>query len=240
MEQKTINTEPEVEPEVERYKVIATKVSTAFYKIFKRICRKKDMKTYEVVQIMVETFVRYTDDRHNLSAEMERLMTTFEHMEGWKDCFNLADVSETEKEIETAIYIMRARGKNGERVVMVNRPWMQSWFESYNVRDIMERVFEAIMPERYMRMRILTGELGFEHILDLLDYFIDLHSKDSDIATFRQLFEDSARADNAKPVEYGQKRKSTHHRDIDGAAAQKIINFTNEPEIDNNNDTETY
>lgn len=240
MDNKIITTTPEVETEVERYKVIATKVSAAFYKIFKRICHKKKMKTYEVVQIMAETFVRYTDDRHNLSAEIERLMMSFEHMEGWKDCFNLAEVSDTEKEIETAIYIMRARGKNGERVVMVNRPWMQSWFESYNVVDILERTIESTMPERYMRLRSLAANLGFNSILDLLDHFIDVHSKDSDIAAFRQFFEDSARADNAKPVEYGQKRKSTHHRDIDGAAAQKIINFTNEPEIENNNEQETY
>ena len=58
----------------EKYKGLGTKVSPAFHKIFRRICHKKGLKTYEAIQMMAEAFVRYTDDQHNLSEEMERLM----------------------------------------------------------------------------------------------------------------------------------------------------------------------
>jgi hypothetical protein len=65
----------------EKYVMIGTKVSPKFAETFARICRKKGLNKYQAIQMMVDTFVRYTDDRYNLSEEMSLLMSAFEHMD---------------------------------------------------------------------------------------------------------------------------------------------------------------
>ena len=219
----------------DKFVVLGTKVSHTFARIFGRICRKKGIKKYLAIQQMAESFVRYTDDMHNLSPDMERLMMCFEHMEGWKDAFNLADAS-AEKDIKEAIYLLTAKGRKGARAVMVHRPFFGQWSETVNIQTILERVVEVLMPERYRRLRQLAIEYGCSSILDLLDFLIDHHSKDSDVMEFRRTFEDCRRSISGKEIEYGQKRKSVHHQDIDGKAAQRIINFTPDDRIEDNSD----
>ena len=59
-----------MEQNKEPYELLQTKVSPEFKRIFTTICEKKGLTTYTVMQMMADTFVRYTDDRHNLSPEM--------------------------------------------------------------------------------------------------------------------------------------------------------------------------
>ena len=75
--------------EQEKYVMIGTKVSPKFAETFNRICRRKGLNKYQAIQMMVDTFVRYTDDRYNLSEEMSLLMSAFEHMDGWNGALKL-------------------------------------------------------------------------------------------------------------------------------------------------------
>ena len=59
----------------------------------KSLERKKGISTYIILQMMPDCAIQYMDDRHNLTAEMEKVMSIFEHMEGWRDALNLADTS---------------------------------------------------------------------------------------------------------------------------------------------------
>ena len=59
----------------EKFKVIATKVSTFVKERIGRICKKRGLNEYEMLQMMCDCIVRYMDDRHNLTPEMERVMS---------------------------------------------------------------------------------------------------------------------------------------------------------------------
>jgi hypothetical protein len=51
-------------------------------------------------------------------------------------------------------------------------------------------------------------------MLELFDKLIDRHAKDSDIATFRELFEDADRSEwGRKP--HAQPYRRYHHKDVD-------------------------
>lgn len=214
------------EPTKEKYKVIGTKTSQEFYLTFKHICHHKKLKIYQAIQMMVDAFVRYTDDRHNLSENMERLMSIFEHMEGWKDAFNLADAS-ADRQIDEAVYFLTAKDRKGARAILVHRPFLGNWTETVNVQRILERTIEVVMPERYRRLRALAIAEGCNSILDLLDHLIDEHSKDADLREMRQQFED-ARADNGKALEYGAKTRSRQHRGVDMYETQTTIHFNDD------------
>ena len=206
--------------EQEKYVMIGTKVSPKFAETFNRICRKKGLNKYQAIQMMVDTFVRYTDDRYNLSEEMSLLMSAFEHMDGWNAAFNLADTT-ADKQIEEAIYFLTAAERRGARAIMVHRPYFGNWTETSNVQMILERVIEVLMPERYRRLRMLAVDMECNSILELIDRMIDAHTIDQLEQNFRRAFEDCQRTDSGKTVAYGNKTKSLHHHTVDGEAARQ-------------------
>lgn len=220
----------------EKFKNISTKVSPFVKERIGRICRKKQMNEYEMLQMMCDCIVRYMDDRHNLTPELERMMSIFEHLEGWKNAFNLADHT-AEPEICEAFYVLKAKGKKGFRVIHVERPWwdgMKEWKQTENIQTIFERFLNTLLPERYMKMRKLSIYLGIESRIDLLDYMLDRCIEEEVNAQYREDFEDAARADNNRPVVYGQRTRRSKHYDIDGRGAQQKIVFNNQPEINDN------
>ena len=206
--------------------VIGTKTSPEFADTFRHICESKGIKPYQAIQMMVDTFVRYTDDRHNLSANMEKVMMVFEHMQGWQGAFNLADPT-PDREIAEAVYLLTGRKRNGARAVMVTRPVMGDWQETANIQSILERMIEVLCPERYRRLRALAVEMECSSILELLDVMIDAHTIEALNAQYRKDFEDNARHDYGREVEYGQRTKRKHRKSIEDME-QTTIHFSPE------------
>ena len=115
----------------------ATKVNDYVKERLGRLCAKKGFTEYELLQMMCDCAVRYMDDAHNLSADMEQLMVTFEHMNGWADAFNLADPT-VGREIGEAFYGTKdpSGKKHGQRCHWVYKPYFGDWQQSENVVNI--------------------------------------------------------------------------------------------------------
>ena len=64
----------------DRFVVIPTKLSRHAAEQLERIARRKGMSKYKLLQMVCDTLIRYCDDRYNLTEEMERAMSIFEHM----------------------------------------------------------------------------------------------------------------------------------------------------------------
>lgn len=212
---------------MKKFDVIATKVSTFVKKRIGRICEKRGMHEYKMLQMMCDCIVRYMDDRHNLTAEMEQAMSVFEHMTGWRDAFNLADPT-TEKEIAEAFYVLQdPEGKRkGFRMVHVKKPFMGIWEQTENIQVMLERALEILVPERYKRLRLLAVDMDCNSILQLVDTLIDSHTIEQLNTDIRRDFEDCNRHDYGKPVEYGQRTKRKHHKSPDMYNEQQTIHFS--------------
>lgn len=210
----------------DKHVVVATKLSRPAAERLAKIAKHKGMTIYELIQMVCDTLIRYMDDRHNLSEEMERAMSIFEHMVGWADALNLADPT-VQKEIAQAVYIFQdANGeKKGFRAVMVDKPFMGQWTEDQNVMDIFERIFNICMPELYMKLfraRIILDCERVSEVINLLaDAQVIMHLNDE----YRKDFEDADRADNGHAVQYGQKTKGLQHRTPDSVAQDQRFNF---------------
>lgn len=196
------------------FRAIGTKVSPEFHEVFRNICEKKGMKPYKVVQLMVDTFVRYTDDRHRLSQTMERVMGAFEHMNGWENAFNLADAS-VKGEVLDAIYFIGSDKREGRRAVMVSRNTDGTMEQTSNIQDIIEMAIETLLPELYRRLRALAVDLECSSLLDLLFLMVDAHTIQSIDNDIRDVFSDNRRHDFGGSVEYGERTKRKKNRDID-------------------------
>lgn len=213
----------------ERFVTLATKVSRHAAEQLARIAKKKDMTIYELIQMVCDTLIRYMDDRHNLSEEMERAMAIFEHMTGWADALNLADAT-VHKEVCQAVYIFQdADGqKKGFRAKMVDKPFCGLWTETSNVMEIFDRIFNICMPELYMKLyraRIILGCESVSEVINMLaDAEVIMHLNNET----RQDFEDAARMDNGKGYAYGQKTKGLQHRTPDSLARDQRFKFNDD------------
>lgn len=184
------------------FKSVATKISTFAKQRVKKIEKKKGISEYSLAQMVYDTLIRYMDDRHNLTPEMERIMTAFEHMEGWKDALNLADPS-VDKVTGEAIYFLFDKDgkKKGCRAVHVVKPFFGQWTQNFNVKDIFERVMELLMPGRYKQLRKIASDLDCNSLLELFDYFIVEQTKEADLKAIREEFEDADRSEfGIKPM----------------------------------------
>ena len=210
----------------DKHVVVATKLSRPAAERLAKIAKHKGMTIYELIQMVCDTLIRYMDDRHNLSEELERAMSIFEHMVGWADALNLADPT-VQKEIAQAVYIFQdANGaKKGFRAVMVDKPFMGKWTEDQNVMHIFDRIFNICMPDLYMKLfraRILLGCNNVSEVINLLaDAQVIMHLNDE----YRKDFEDADRADNGHAVQYGQKTKGLQHRTPDSLAMDQRLKF---------------
>ena len=214
------------------YLVIATKVKPEVKKQIGKLCKQKKLTEYGMLQMVCDCLVRYMDDQHNLSAEMEQAMSIFDHMVGWKGQMNLATPN-GEKAVTEATYYVGAEGKEGVRAVHVSTPFMGEAVETVNVQEILERTICLLMPQRYMRLRRLAVDMDCNSILQLIDTLIDENSKEADVKELRKGFEDANRSEwGRKPWEQPFKRH--HHRTPDSLAQAKQgrIEFTPEDYID--------
>ena len=203
----------------ERYVTLATKVSRHAAEQLARIAKSKGLTIYELMQMVVDTLIRYMDDRYNLSEDMERAMSVFEHMTGWADALNLADPT-VNKEVAQAVYIFQdADGKKkGFRAKMVSKPFMGLWEEDSNVMHIFERIFNICMPELYMKLYRAKVVLECDSVSEVIYMLADAEVIEQLNGEFRQEFEDAARMDNGKRYGYGMKTKSLHHLTPDSVA----------------------
>lgn len=206
--------------------VVATKLLRTAAERLSKIAKKKDMTIYVLIQMVCDTLIRYMDDRHNLSEEMERAMSIFEHMVGWADSLNLADPT-VQKEIAQAVYIFQdsEAKKKGFRAVMVSKPWMGIWDETANVMDIFERIFNICMPELYMKLFRARIILGCDRVSEVINMLVDAEVIMRLNGELRQDFEDAARMENGKDYGYGQRTKAKQHRTPDSVAMDQRIKF---------------
>ena len=210
----------------EKYKNVSSKLSKYSIERLTRIAQKKNMSIYQLIQMVCDTIIRYMDDRHNLSEEIERAMAIFEHMTGWADALNLADPT-VKKEVTQAVYIFQdADGeKKGFRATMVNKPWMGIWDETSNVMDIFERIFNICMPELYMKLFRARIILGCERVSEVINMLADAEVIMHLNGELRQEFEDAGRADNGKEYGYGKNTKGLQHRTPDSVAQDQRFSF---------------
>ena len=196
--------------------MMQTKVSPETFERIKQIEAKLHLKAYGLIQNMVDCIVRYMDDRHNLTPEIEQAMSIFEHLIGWADALNLADPT-VKKEVAEAVYFMEdPQGvKKGVRAVHVTRPYFDEWKQDYNVQHILDRTIRLLFPDVYKRLLKVMEHLDFKSITEFLNFVVDHFQEEADIEELRNLFEDAARAENTKDIEYGKRTKRTKRQDIE-------------------------
>lgn len=192
---------------------ITTKLSPDSFERMKELCARKQMKPYTMLQMMVDTAIRYMDDKHNLTPELEEVMRIFEHMEGWDKSISWTDWDK-DIEVREATYYLSTKGKQGVRAVHVQRPFFEEWSENRNIQEILERTFCLLLPNRYKKLRQVAVELECKSLLELIDKMCDEHTSEEDAKELRKTFEENRLSEFGRKM-WDQKFKRKNKVDIE-------------------------
>lgn len=205
---------------------VAGKISTWSYGRIMRILKRKGMNIYQMIQNFCDTIIRYMDDKHNRTPDMEKAMNMFEQMIGWENNFNLCDPN-TKPEISEATYYLsdftKDKAKKGVRVVHVERPLMDKWTQTFNVQQILERFMCLTFPSLYRRLRFIAVCRECTSILELLIDIVGELEREEDKKELLRDFEDADRGDFGQKPHEGQPYKRPYEPTQDTLFKDELI-----------------
>lgn len=211
------NSSKNPKPKDEKYQMLQTKVSPASLALMEGLCARRGLSKYGLIQSVIDVLIRYMDDRHNLTPELQRLMLLFERTEGWGEGFNLTDPN-VQQEVSAAIYFVNDannKGKTGTRAVMVEHPFFGAPVETLNVDTITSAFLRLVHPAIYRRLVNAARERDCGSPLELVITLLEESESDRDTEQVRELFADCMRADNGRPVAYGSRTRRMKRYQMD-------------------------
>ena len=205
---------------------VAGKISTWSYGRIMRILKLKGLNIYQMIQNFCDTIIRYMDDKHNRTPDVEKAMNMFEGMIGWENNFNLCDPN-TKPEISEATYYLsdftKDKAKKGVRVVHVERPLMDKWTQTFNVQQILERFMCLTFPSLYRRLRFIAVCRECTSILELLIDIVGELEREEDKKELLRDFEDADRGDFGQKPNEGQPYKRPYEASQDTLFKDELI-----------------
>ena len=205
---------------------VAGKISTWSYGRIMRILKRKGLNIYQMIQNFCDTIIRYMDDKHNRTPDVEKAMNMFEQMIGWENNFNLCDPN-TKPEISEATYYLsdftKDKAKKGVRVVHVERPLMDKWTQTFNVQQILERFMCLTFPSLYRRLRFIAVCRECTSILELLIDIVGELEREEDKKELLRDFEDADHGDFGQKPHEGQPYKRPYEASQDTLFKDELI-----------------
>jgi hypothetical protein len=208
----------------EGHVVLSVKISSDQAVLLNTICDTLGVNTYQIFQMFFYTLMRASSPMHELSPEIQKIMTYMETDASWADAFNMANPNDLR--VARAILILEQENKKGFGAVMIDKPFCGEARQTECVDDILECVTEATMVGIYNRLRRMGARLGCEHLSDVLLTMLDAQSIILTEEENRFEMKGEAMYDKrGRKIEYGKKSKAKQHRTPDSVATDQRIVF---------------
>ena len=206
----------------EGYDVLSVKISPDQSVLLNAICDVLGVNTYQIFQMFFYTLMRASAPMHELSPEIQKIMTFMETDASWAEAFNMANPNDLR--VARTILILEQEDKKGFGAVMVTKPSLPGENPQMTecVDDILERVTEATMVGIYNRLRRLGARLHCEHLSDILLSMIDEQSRlnaQTDIYNNGPLY--GSHTTSGKEYAYGKKTKAKQRKTPDTLASDR-------------------
>lgn len=208
-----------------KYEGMGTKVSPAMAEVLDKICEVMQVDIYHLLQWFCYTIIRASSPHHELSPEIQKIMTMLETDAGWQRAFNLCNPDGLD--CAQVILILQQKDKKGFGAVMIDKPFMGAATQTECVDDILERVCQVTMRGIYRKLREMGAKMDCRNLSDVLLTMIDAQSIiEMDEENRREMAGPADIADNGRAYAYGKKTKARHHRTPDSIDnRQQVIRF---------------
>lgn len=208
----------------DKYVGMGTKVSPAMAEVINAICDAMGVDVYHMLQYFLYSLVRASNEHHQLSPEIQKLMTMLETDAGWQNAFNLCNPDGLE--VSQIILILEQKEKKGFGAVMIDKPFMGMATQTESAELILERVAEVTMQGIYRKLRQLGASMGTKHLSDILLSMIDAQTIiELDRANAEAMGAPDNIAENGRTYAYGKKTKAKQHRTPDSICREQHIIF---------------
>lgn len=211
-----------------KFSTIATKVSAQDYDRLRSIAKSFGMTFYQLLQALILCLLRLSDNGSAMSAECLAMLQAFEGtmqtLDGSYNPVSNKRLNETEHIQSAILFVKRGKHKRPQLKEVGQGKSGMMW-ESYNTEQMFSRFLDVLCPDVTEALRAEQSRMGYACMTQALRKVVlqsvtPAHTISEDVA---ELFTDNWRAGNTKVVEYSANTKSTHHLDIDGKAATKIM-----------------
>lgn len=198
--------------------VINTKVTESSFKRLKAICVKNGFSLFDMLQMVLDCFIRFMDDSHNLDPSLVRIIRMFLDLPGWKTAMRLTDDMDDAQIMEAFFVLRHPNGTGAPRIVHVTRPMLdgdpEHWEGTYNIQEQLERFIELTNESLYKHLKIVSEELGSPSFIDTIHRIADAVVENPDEIELRLQFENNDWERGAKLYDQTiYKRPYTHGMD---------------------------
>ena len=214
--------------EKEGYDVLSVKISPEQSVLLDTICNVLGLNTYQIFQMFFYTLMRASAPMHELSPDIQKIMTFMETDASWAEAFNMANPNELR--VAQAILILEQENKKGFGAVMIDKPSLPNEKPRMTecVDDILERVTEVTMHGIYRRLRLLGARMDCKHLSDVLLTMIDAQTiLELEEESKAQMKGEAMYDARGRKIEYGKRTKAKQHRTPDSVAQDLRFNFDN-------------
>lgn len=208
--------------------LLGTKVPPHIGQLFDLLARQRGMKSYELLQLLINGFIAAAKHDGPLTPELRLLIDSLKLDVAFCKAFNFASPT-ARAEIAQMVLILQQPGRNGFGMVMIDRPWMNEATMTYCVDSILKRVTEVSMSDLYKELRQIGIVMESNSIRETLMLMCDAQA----IRNINREDEEEMPGlgnwhDFGKEVEFGQKFKRKPHLTPDSLPSQQTIRWTDD------------
>lgn len=198
---------------------IATKISPEYVDKLKFVAKSFDMSPYELLQCLLYSFLRYFDSSSGMTHEHSSMLFVFTNtLLSLKNSHNPLSIKNIKEEkINKGIFFIETPGGQPQ-LLSVSMDKYGNLEESFNIEKIISDVLNIEDPKLLQVLEDERERMGFFSICQTLHHLVIQAStppSDKVAEEVSSLFKDNNRAENYKPLEYGERTVAKQHHTPD-------------------------
>lgn len=203
--------------------MLNTKVPPHIGQLFDLLANQRGMKSYELLQLLVNGFISAAKHDGPLTPELRLLIDSLKLDVAFNKAFSFANPT-AQNEIAQLVLILQQPERKGFGLMMIDRPFMGEATVTYCIDHIIERISEVGMGDIYKDLRQVGVELETNSVRETLVLMCDAQK----ISNLKAMDEQEMPGmgdfhEFGKRIEFGNKPTRKPHRTPDSIAQQKIM-----------------
>ena len=207
---------------------IATKISPEYVDKLKFVAKSFGMSPYELFQCVLYSFLRYFDSSSKMTHEHSSMLFIFTNtLQSLKSSHNPLSQKRTKEERITKGIFFVETPDGQPQLLSVSMDKYGNLEESFNIEKIISEVLKIEDPKLLQVLDDERERMGFFSICQTLHHLVIQAStppSDKVAEEVSSLFKDNNRADNYRPLEYGERAISKHHFTPDSMPINRRFN----------------
>lgn len=208
-----------------KHKVIATKVNEETYRLFNWISDKTGVTVYNLLQTVIEAYVRYFSSETQITEDLKRVISCFGRLSLSKKGFTLGDPSASRWKFTRCVAFIGREERKGkfnehEEAVLIRAPRKgePDFVMNQNNDAILEAVLMSLDPDVIRNLQTVKKDNGLPSLLDALRFASSETANDqTDIfeREINELFSDNERGDFGQKPHEGTPYKRGYNRNVE-------------------------